>query len=316
MQNLIKALELTKETHFESQKDAAGILGERNVFNAINQLRRKISGPSVLIENIRFPKKDFSGKWEVDGVLVTKKTIFVIEIKTLGGRLDYLNTSEWSQTSSRGEKRIFGDPIKATEEKTRALHAYLAQQGFSLSSSVFETLVILSLDRIVLGPKLAKNRRLVPFPSLQDKILTMCEKKSLKSLFIRDKKSIKHLKRVIYTLKSLPTWDEIQLNGGRTIKGDIYQTPTFFPNRSQTKSVTIFSPRYLAFILFPSIFWLFRGRRPARPRFFWQRLETITIQAAGQKDTESWPLAQISRVSYGYQTILNLNPDKRRSLGG
>ena len=316
MQNLIKALELSKETHSESQKNAAGILGEKNVFDAINQLRRKISGPTVLIENIRFPKKDFSGKWEVDGVLVTKKTIFVLEIKTLGGRLDYLNASEWSQTSSRGEKRIFRDPIKATEEKTKTLHAYLAQQGLSLSSGVFETLVILSLDRIVLGPKLAKNSRLVPFPSLQDKILKMCERRSFKSLFIRDKKTIKNLNRVICTLKALPTWDEIQLNGGRTIKGDIYQTPTFFPNRSQIKSVRIFSPRYLALILLPSILWLFRGKRPARPSFFWQRLETITIQPAGQKDTESWPLAQISRVSYGYETHLNLNPHQKRSVGG
>ncbi|HYX34413.1 MAG TPA: nuclease-related domain-containing protein [Oligoflexus sp.] len=198
--------------------DQAGSLGEELARAKLQGMFKKLHGKAMVFQSLRVPKYQGSGKYEVDLLLVTEVGILVIEVKHWGGRLSR-QRGKWLQERGN-EKKILVDPIHLNADKAMSLIHWLAQRNIHLPDHAVHSIVLFTNPQVVMSPDLKQCGAVVEMAVLEALTLAKCGQP--KRRFWQKKISHKfNFSSLVEALKELPTWDRLQLHGGRVVFGDL-----------------------------------------------------------------------------------------------
>jgi hypothetical protein len=162
--------------------------------------------------SVRIPDPDDGGRREIDLVIVGGNTLLVVEQKHWAGRFDINSDEEFVQYRNNGSVHNHSTVAERIARKARMLNEIHHRRIKQKQSNSVEVRVIVAMTHQKLEwPKIPK---------------------SFKQEMVNETDFIKILESTVpgelnedllQTVEGFSTWDEIELHGGLTLKGDLIQ---------------------------------------------------------------------------------------------
>ena len=240
-------------------KDQAGLQGEDFVRKLIvthkHFGRRK---NCLLLTNKRVPKVNGGGKREIDLILVSKKKLHIHEVKNWSGRLEgRIDDPMWTHYPVKGSPREVKNLTMDNAEKAAVISQFLSRLGIEVAADEidYRTFFVDSKrsdgsTRLAISSKISSDESIVTTDKLgfylnveqadnidqinfwQETIVKFLEKVISFSLgadsgdrFIQGflgKIGKENHKKLVASLKMLPTWDQLIFYGTKIESGDIW----------------------------------------------------------------------------------------------
>ena len=269
------------------------------------KLRGKLD-KAMVWHDIRVPRSDSSGKYEIDYLILTPYGALFLEVKNFGGRLDIdPSTGRWMQTTRSGQKKSHECPISLTQKKMSAVGDFLKRNGLDIDTRHFHLRIVMTNANSGLSSAMTKDPRICTVAQLEESFGLLLPSKpgffgigKSPSAFPRAKEMEKQLSR-------LPSWDEIELHGGKILRGDIQKDfRTQRPDRLETDQVHFVIPRHRFWGWFhPAVYFYEREASPYLPwRLTLMRPadQIVKIQLAGDHIVTEVKQYNIKRLRYGW----------------
>lgn len=198
--------------------DQAGSHGEELALAELESVLKQLNGKAEIYQSLRVPKAQGSGKFEIDLLLVSEVGILAIEVKHWGGRLSR-QKGKWLQERGQ-EQKVLVDPVPLNAEKVASLRQWLRRRQKDVPAAAMHSLVLLTNTQVTLDKSLKACDELVELSHLKAAALLKCGQ--AKRFFWQKKPQRDfHFQSLIAALDELPTWDRIELHGGRVVFGDL-----------------------------------------------------------------------------------------------
>lgn len=301
--SLIKA---ATEKFIENNAIAAGREAERQVGE---YLGLTLNGPlkwASVWHDIRVPRSDGPGKYEIDYLILTPFGAIVLEVKNFGGRVEIDKTSgRWIQTTSTMNKKIHECPLALTEKKCAALSDFLKRNGLDCDIDHIHIRLVLTNPHVVLSPELRKDERICWIDQLKESYDKLLPRKRGYFSLGRSPKVLRPFKEIKRQLSRLPTWDEIEMHGGKILRGDILKNvKTDVPSRQETAECSLMVPRHRFWGRLHPCLYFYKKRSFSIIRFRCRSSKvqnaTIQIQLAGEQTIKEINVYNIGRIRYGW----------------
>jgi len=198
--------------------DQAGSYGEQLALTMLEGILGKLNGKAEIYQSLRVPKAQGSGKFEIDLLLVSEVGILAIEVKHWGGRLSR-QKGKWLQERGQ-EQKVLVDPVPLNAEKVASLRHWLKRRNMDVPAAAMHSLVLLTNAQVNLDKSLKACDEVVELNNLLATALLKCGQAKR---YFWQKKPVRdfHFQKLIAALDELPTWDRIELHGGRVVFGDL-----------------------------------------------------------------------------------------------
>lgn len=299
---LIKA---ANHIHSENEATLAGRQAEEQVgAYLLSTLQGSLKNTHIW-HDIRIPRPEGQGRYEIDFLLASPYGILVLEVKNFGGSLSIeAKTGRWLQTTSTQQRKVHEDPIALTAKKVEALRLFLESSGISCRPQHIHFRIVQANPRLVLSRELANKAQVARLEDLADSYYTLSPAKPAWFGLGGSPKAFPRFAALKSALNQLPTWDEIELHGGKVLRGDIHRSyGSRLPQREESRGLSLLVPRHpLWGRLHPclALYQLWLGGVLPLP---WLRpissSERIRLQPAGEAQTLEIPAYQIRRIRYG-----------------
>lgn len=162
--------------------------------------------------SVRIPDPEDGGRREIDLVIVGGNTLLVVEQKHWAGRFAINNQQEFIQYRNNGTEHNHSTVAQRIERKAKMLLQIHQQRIANEKSPEIEVRVIVAMTHQKLEwPKIADD-----FPQQM-----VDEAGFIKILESTDPGPLNQ--QLIRTVEGFSTWDEIELHGGLTLKGDLIE---------------------------------------------------------------------------------------------
>ncbi|XP_002965126.2 uncharacterized protein LOC9658491 [Selaginella moellendorffii] len=200
----------------ENESDRAGRLGELEVA----LLFQGVSG-ALVFQSLRVPDSERKGRREIDLVILTKKKIYVIEVKNWAGTVKIQRDGSWCQIRRNGTTHTLPDVVEDTKFRASLLEAYIARRGVKLPTDFIDYKVFLinpdcsPVDEILYQPEVLTSEQWQSF--LDQEVSQESWFRSILTTLNGKDTTYEQLK---YILSTAPTWDKLYLEGGRIVVGD------------------------------------------------------------------------------------------------
>lgn len=233
----------------------AGDAGEEEFFKKVEPYIRR--SDSFIVMNRLLPSRG----GEIDFIILTKKKIHLVEVKNWSGVLvqDPQDEDRWIRfkrfTREEGllkyEQRMeTRNQLKVMDEKKERLKQYLFKAtGLDIPNEVFKTWVVFMNGRnFSLDEELYMKKNVITLNNLlytmgreltegmTDRLARMILESLIKLCLREDEEEIQRVKKVLWdempqsersaiqkALEELPTWDYVELKGGRELRGEILE---------------------------------------------------------------------------------------------
>jgi hypothetical protein len=193
----------------------------------------------------RIPSARHSRRFEVDLIVLTRKHIHVLEVKNWSGEL-YTEGRFWIQTRRNGTEVEHPSLTSHNHEKKEALISFLKTQGISIDPAIISQKIIFMNHRLrILSQSIIDNPNVIQAHELDRYLATQRGTSGaerfvhsvIELLLDKEKSGIvlgglfksmhgQDFKAAIAALRSLETWDQLRLYGGKTLVGDGLQLIT------------------------------------------------------------------------------------------
>lgn len=289
----------------EHEAQAAGRLAESQVAQVLDEYVPEICRKALVWQGLRIPRNRGRGRYEIDFLILSPYGAIVLEVKNFGGKLDIEHGSgRWVQTTSMLKTKIHDCPVSLSQKKIEALVSFLKGAGLECDESNFLLRIVMTNTRLSLSPQLNKMPEICSLLQLTDHLDRLRPSKPGFLGIGRSKPTFPDFERILAKLDSLPTWDEIELHGGKILRGDIHRDlRSSCPWRDKSQSVRILVPRHPFWGLFYPSLYLYRARSGL---IFGLRLskvqndqEVLRIQLAGDEQPSEVKVYHIRRIRYG-----------------
>ncbi|HET9241651.1 MAG TPA: nuclease-related domain-containing protein [Oligoflexus sp.] len=198
--------------------DQAGSHGEQLAVSELDRVLKKLNGKAEIYQSLRVPKAQGSGKYEIDLLLVSEVGILAIEVKHWGGRLSR-QKGKWLQERGQ-EQKVLVDPVPLNAEKVASLRHWLKRRNIAVPAAAMHSLVLLTNAQMNLDKSLKACDEVVELNNLMASALLKCGQ--AKRYFWQKKPARDFpFEQLVSTLDELPTWDRLELHGGRVVFGDL-----------------------------------------------------------------------------------------------
>lgn len=301
---LLKRLQLIRESSVRLEEcvtDRAGREGEEIVGALIRDMLKENRNTNTKVyESLRFPRPKELGKFEVDILIVSPMKVLIIEVKNLGGFIKKnQGSTDWFQKNRQGNIMIHEDPLTLLEEKRQAFKENLDVNHCPYPLERIETVLVNVNPHVIWGKDLARDMRVMDCEGLKHKIRGFCQNSD--GFVKRDER--KALSSIVSVLDSLPTWDEIHLNGGAVIRGDIVKMAPGFNFRPTMSMFHIFMPRsrVWGWVLPPIAALKKRDGFGFRFVKIKDPMGQFFIRPAGNSRLQPIKVCHVTSVYYGYQ---------------
>jgi hypothetical protein len=216
--------------------DQAGSLGEQLAVKELDGVLKKLNGKAEVYQSLRVPKAQGSGKYEIDLLLVSEVGLLAIEVKHWGGRLSQ-QKGKWLQERGQ-EQKVLVDPVPLNAEKVASLRQWLKRRNLDVPAAAMHSLVLLTNAQVNLDKGLKACDAVVELNNLMAAALLKCGQ--VRRYFWQKKPArVFHFHDLVSALDELPTWDRIELHGGRVVFGDLeyMSVPDVKPSALQRKYI-------------------------------------------------------------------------------
>ncbi|XP_033119033.1 uncharacterized protein LOC117118519 [Anneissia japonica] len=234
----------SEEAHVQTGRDA-----EKSLLCALE--KRGVNRSDIFC-GLRVPDDFQMRKHEIDLVVLTGNGIYVIEVKNWSGTVTVSKDGKsWIQRKSErsSEHASIEYDLKhdnvLEQQRLRAnlLRNHLIRKDICLPMKVFRPYVVFMNDRIKLPDDLASMKEII-LPERYTQFLESFQFTYLSSIrdalvpgFISGQLSYSSMESTRAVLKSIGTWDVIQLNGGKQLIGDFKSCSQISPNRQETEKL-------------------------------------------------------------------------------
>lgn len=303
-------LRRSQKKFLPADSDRAGTQGEQIAYHQLHGILKELGGKPRIFQSLRVPKPKDSGKFEIDLLLVSETAVLVIEVKHWSGHLTR-ERDGWVQERGSAKKAV-QDPLRLNQEKLLALHQWLLQRNVAIPLKCFHSYVLFTHPQVTFSPDLRSAPEVVSVSMLLALAIKKCS--SPGRLFWQQRSRTDfHFYSLIEALDQLPTWDRIQLHGGRVMRGDLESIvlPEVDPlalQRKQLKSAWVRMSRRL----FPGIFLRAKvqlrdwsGKSSSYPLHPEARL---MFRAAGQSDQKEILWLHIESLQLGWKDSSSYDP--------
>ena len=301
--NSLEFIRKSQEKFTPEADRLAGQLGERLAEEALKKGAKKLKAKYHIYPSIRVPRASGQGKYEIDLLLVSEYGILAIEVKHWGGQLES-SSSHWVQYR-REQSKSLKDPVADMDLKKKALIKWLKDRKISIPVSRVKCRVVLSNENVNLGPKLQKHPAVMNLETLETEVALLCDAPKKKYFWQKRVAPSLDLASTHHLLTTLPTWDEVSLNGGRRYWGDLLDLKIQIKGinplaRSQVRTLKVRAFRNLLGLLIrPTITvesWDGKKTKyPLDPR------AKVLLRHAGQARDEELSLVHIKELDLGWQ---------------
>jgi hypothetical protein len=302
---------------FEAEEsDKAGDLGEELAHQCLQKILRQLGGKAKILPSLRVPKLTGQGKYEIDLVLVSEGGILVVEVKHWSGSLAKENAG-WTQTRGQS-KKILQDPVKLNQEKSATLRQWLAQRGLAVPNTAMHSVVVLTHPQAALCPKLKRDTSILTLATLPDIARALCALPKSRFWQKRAERPF-DFRAVAEALAALPTWDQIQLHGGKKYFGDMESIVLRNVPLEATRRANILSAKVVMVRkVFPGI--LFKPKLRVKDWAGKKKTYPLDLEAkvifrlAGQGVIEEIPWVHVETLQLGWkdQSFYNAGTDVSR----
>ena len=297
--------QLIKESsqHFnESDRDRAGRHGEEQVGSCIKKFQGLTARGIYSFHALRVPQSQSKGKYEIDYLVVSSQGVLLIEVKNLGGFIQQDKASgDWLQKKSSGKSIVHKNPLSLLDLKKKSVQKFLENKGFAYAPEHFEAVLINTNKNLVLSKELAKDRRLVSNETLIHYLNSLVRKKRF--LFFPEPPRLINFKGALKALQDLPTWDEVRLNGGSVVRGDIIKMASKLNFRPSSSSLFLFMPRSKIwgwFVPPTAVVHRKQNKLAVRCVHISKPMDHIHLRPAGKNGTELIKVCHIKSIHFGY----------------
>ncbi len=297
---------LTAHTHHPHSEDQAVAAGRKAEEIVGDYLLNTLNGPlkkTQIWHDIRVPRPEGNGRYEIDFLLATPYGILVLEVKNFGGSLSIeAGSGRWLQVTSTQQKKSHEDPIALTAKKLEAVRIFLEKKGITCRPQNFHLRIVQTNPRVVFSREIASKSQVCRLEEIADAYYLLLPTKAGLLGIGKSSKAFANFRSVDRALCELPTWDEIELHGGKTLRGDIQASyGARLPRRSHASKVRLFVPKLFGplqpcFAVF-SMYFLGLIKIPFLRRM--RADERIRIQLAGDPKTTEISALQVREIRYG-----------------
>ncbi|MDA0716426.1 MAG: nuclease-related domain-containing protein [archaeon] len=204
---MLDRLRWRMERRIKTEPDTIQRAGESAEFRLGQYLRAagKKTGWKIY-ESLRVPQKDGPHRGEIDFVLLHGSDVFSVEQKHWAGTLQIGQDGEFIQQRPNGTSQVHGDVKAKHERKTSDLEHYLLQHHDATDFGI-HTWFAFTHPRF-------------EFEASSDLGIDIVNQKEIVE---RLEQSVNKPQNgnVASSLDALGTWDEVEVYGGRTFKGDV-----------------------------------------------------------------------------------------------
>lgn len=298
-------IQAANHIHSENEAIAAGRKAELQVGD---YLLSTLQGPLRQVQiwhDIRIPRPDDSGRYEIDFLLASPYGILVLEVKNFGGSLSVeAGSGRWLQTTSTQQRKVHEDPLALTAKKLEALRRYLESQGLSCRPQSLQLRVVQANPRLVMSRELASKSQICRLEDLADSYYTLLPTKAGLLGIGRSPKAFPRMGALVKALNALPSWDEIELHGGKILRGDLYRSyGSILPSREDTQFIRLLVPRHPIWGRLHPCLALYTRRLGGFLPLPWIRIlrgqERLRFQAAGSADSTEIPSYSVRAIRFG-----------------
>ncbi len=186
----------------------------------------------------RVPSQKEKRRYEIDLIVLTKKHIYMLEVKNWSGSL-VKKGKNWVQVRNHGKEITNPNLTQYNREKQEIVIEYLKSKNIHLDKKYFSQKVIFMNKNLRLDKKIASDPNVIPYHKL-DKYLANQKGTSYSERFLHsvvefcldaEKSSIiidelfdamnnSTFEKTQKALAKLQTWDKVVLHGGRILTGD------------------------------------------------------------------------------------------------
>lgn len=208
-------------------------------------LKQLINHPETYIfSEKRVMAPGFSGRSEIDHIVLTPKTLHIFEVKNWAGKLRLGENGCWLQVHKRRRKRLqFRNPVMQNFEKLERLLAYLANEGCPLPLEWVSHKLIITNRKLKIARPIRKNPAVLTIPKLERYLgrplwqaepheRVICD--FLEHHFpgglaehlvgrLYGRLTQARLQPIIEALDKLPTWDCLVSKHNEKYKGDVLE---------------------------------------------------------------------------------------------
>ena len=236
--------------HREDEQQKAGRDAE-NSFVSTLRSKTGLDSSSVFC-GLRVPDEYRSRRREIDVVLLAGHGIFCIEIKNWGGRVTLNDDGlTWLQTKKRklsrnafsSEHIEHNNGVTEVKKKADLLRDHLSRNQVFVSESLIHCRVVFVNANVELDEKIANDPAVVKpeeceafIASFQRSYLASLQDAVVPSLFTRQL-SYSQMNQARSVLKSIGTWDILELHGGKRLYGDFKECQGVSLDRQKTETL-------------------------------------------------------------------------------
>ena len=178
-------------------------------------------------------------RYEIDLIVLTKKHIYMLEVKNWSGSL-VKKGKEWIQIRKSGQEIINPSLTKHNRKKQDLIIEYLNSKNINLDKKYFSQKVIFMNKNLRLDKSIASDPDVIPYKKLNaylstqkgatfterflHSVVEFCldsEKSSIVLDELFDSLNKKTFEDMQKQLMKLQTWDKVVLHGGRILTGDV-----------------------------------------------------------------------------------------------
>jgi hypothetical protein len=309
----------------EDPEDIAGRDAEVFLKSLVESNLRYKGAHCFLGKRVPHNDRKNGGRYEIDLVVLTKKHIYLLEVKNWSGHL-LLDNGNWIQVKRSGVEVDHSDLHALNLRKQRAVLEFLEKNGVGLGPSFVSQKIIFMNRNLTIAPALASNADIVPREMLDSYLASQkgaskseCIIHSLIELCLDGEKSGKVLGGLFQAMRAeqfegarklleqLETWDRVVLYGGKVIPGDCY---TIKLRNSSVIDVKQLPSNWKIRVLwtrsrFFGLLKVFLTKRPlARMRLpeKWQTLhqgDTLNMRVVMETENRTIPMSEIECIIRG-----------------
>jgi hypothetical protein len=291
--------------------DQAGEQGELLALEAVQRAWAR-RGPLGVYPALRVPKSTQAGKNEIDLVVLTETHVLAIEVKHWAGRIQRESSGRWLQIGA--EQKNHPDHLALIAAKAQDLCRYVQQQGVDLPSEHCLPWLLFTHPGASLGAELLELPGVLTLAQLEPRLrpLLSCAgpgwlRRAVGGLLGRGRSTPGAYQQRQAALDRLPTWDQLELRGGRRLKGDLRSLSLELAagrplQRAGFRELEVRAPESLLPMLLRGV--QLRWRGPGEARGGKGRAkpgQSLRLMLAGQGRELVLPLEAVEKLRLGWQ---------------
>lgn len=225
----------------DSESNRAGRLAELRVA----KLFEGIPGVEVY-QSLRLPDPGNRGRREIDIVLLTKRDLFVVEVKNWSGSLHLNHEGRWVQIRNNGSTVVHSNVLEDLNYRVDLLESYIERRGITLPAGIMQQKVFLVNRGCRPEQAITMQREVISADQWEHFFKNSLVQKDsgwLKNALSSEKaeRTLSELERkqLRYILSTAPTWDRLELEDGKIVVGEFQG----FKGRSSDTQILAFAKR-------------------------------------------------------------------------